>query len=165
MFSGSPAFPSYLATPLQGQVNNANHGPPYSGLKQLQINQHHTPQPPSQVPHPQPTEPPNGPFTGSLPSKFAHDLMVPSPNTAMSMSMFQDWTLGPASAKTAPNAPATNPQCTATPAPNYNNGSSGLTPYMMVNQTPLANRFFSFTADSSEDKNQGTNGNNTPKGP
>lgn len=156
MFSGSPAYPSYLATPLQGQANNGhsgNHpGPSFSVLKQMQMShQHHTPQQPPQAPHPL-TEPANGPLTGSLPSKFAHDLMVPSPST--SMSMFQDWTLGPASAKTGPNVPSSNQQVSETPAASYNNGSSGLTPYMMVNQTPLANRFFSFTADTTEDKNQ-----------
>ncbi|CAI4053314.1 Rlm1p SKDI_16G1860 [Saccharomyces kudriavzevii IFO 1802] len=40
----------------------------------------------------------NGPPTGSLPSKFVHDLMSNSPNVS-SMPMFSDWAMGPNSAK------------------------------------------------------------------
>lgn len=40
----------------------------------------------------------NGPPTGSLPSKFVHDLMSNSPNVS-SISMFPDWSMGPNSAK------------------------------------------------------------------
>ncbi|EJS41356.1 rlm1p [Saccharomyces arboricola H-6] len=40
----------------------------------------------------------NGPPTGSLPSKFVHDLMSNSPNVS-SIPMFSDWAMGPNSAK------------------------------------------------------------------
>ncbi|CCD25087.1 MADS-box domain-containing protein NDAI_0E02700 [Naumovozyma dairenensis CBS 421] len=46
-------------------------------------------------------EDPSGPRTGSLPSKFVHDLIIPSPSA--NMPMFQDWSLGPESAKLGAN--------------------------------------------------------------
>lgn len=107
-------------------------------------------------------EPSGGPLTGSLPSKFAHDLMVPSPNG--SMSMFQDWTLGPNSARQVPNNSTNNATGNEIPTSAYNNGSSGLTPYIMVNQTPLANRYFNFSGDIADDRNSKNNGGNNDKG-
>lgn len=173
MFSASPAYPPYLATPLQasGAGGNASnvHGPPYPMLKQLQMTQQYvqqqqqqqnqghtnlpiqTPRNPIRVSSPQPGEHSAGPLTGSLPSKFAHDLMVPSPNTTM--SMFQDWSMGPGSARQPPNIQSNQVPGNEIPASNY--GNTGLTPYMMVNQTPLANRFFSFSSDATDDKNHG----------
>ncbi|SCU94824.1 LANO_0E08284g1_1 [Lachancea nothofagi CBS 11611] len=94
----------------------------------------------------------SGPLTGSLPSKFANDLMVASPGS--SMSMFQDWGYGRAvgangsgaqtagAAETNPNAP-----------PNVSNGSSGLTPYINANQTPLSSKYFIF-GDPNDDKDK-----------
>lgn len=196
MFSASPAFPPYLATPLQASgAANHLHGPPYPIIKQLQMTQQYAQQQQQQHQHQHqqqqqqhqqqqmhlnlPAQTPRnparsstpplgdhsaGPLTGSLPSKFAHDLMVPSPNT--SMSMFQDWTLGPGSAKAAPNIPSNPVPGNEIASSTYNHGSTGLTPYMMVNQTPLANRFFSFSSDATDDKNHG-NGDvvNIPKNP
>lgn len=92
-----------------------------------------------------------GGLAGSLPSKFVHDLMVPSPST--SMNMFHDW--GFASNSAVPNtsiaskqhsrgndsATNTNPGSSTIIG---NNGSTGLTPFITVNQTPLGNRFFNF---------------------
>ncbi|QLL30850.1 hypothetical protein HG536_0A06650 [Torulaspora globosa] len=173
MFSASPAYPPYLATPLQASGiggHSANiHGPPYPMLKQLQmsqqyVQQHHqhqgqanlpaqTPRNPVRASTPPPGDHSAGPLTGSLPSKFAHDLMVPSPNTTM--SMFQDWTIGPGTAKAPPSIPSNPVPGSEIPASTYNNGSTGLTPYMMVNQTPLVNRFFSFSSDATDDKNHG----------
>ncbi|QLQ81546.1 hypothetical protein HG537_0F03070 [Torulaspora globosa] len=172
MFSASPAFPPYLATPLQASgVGTANiHGPPYPMLKQLQMSQQHlqqqqhsgqpnlpaqTPRNPVRASTPPLGEHSAGPLTGSLPSKFAHDLMVPSPNTTM--SMFQDWTIAPGTAKATSTMPSNPVPGTEIPASTYNNGSTGLTPYMMVNQTPLANRYFNFSSEATDDKNHGNN--------
>ena len=125
----------------------------------------------------------NGPPTGSLPSKFANDLMMPSPSG--SMSMFQDWSLGSGNngvnnnnqqnpgviannglqnglpgipGGTNPNNAGTN--SVSNPFPSSSNGNTGLTPYINVGQTPLANRFFNF---SSEAANDDSGANNTIK--
>ena len=64
----------------------------------------------------------NGPPTGSLPSKFVHDLMSNSPNVS-SISMFPDWAVGPGSAK-AGNTTATGAFPPGQPAPNNNNNNN-----------------------------------------
>ncbi|KAG0669629.1 hypothetical protein C6P45_003534 [Maudiozyma exigua] len=125
----------------------------------------------------------NGPPTGSLPSKFANDLMMPSPSG--SMSMFQDWSLGSGNnglnnnnqqnnvgiggsslPNNQPGIPGANHTSNngSTSASNQfassSNGNTGLTPYINVSQTPLANRFFNF---SSETANDDSGANNTIK--
>lgn len=104
----------------------------------------------------------NGPPTGSLPSKFANDLMMPSPNG--SISMFQDWSLGSsnhpsnnphigsatnngAMNNNIPMMPSNNNTNANTSFPGTGNGNTGLTPYINVGQTPLANKFFNFSND------------------
>lgn len=154
VFSGSPAFPPYLATPLQGlptgdpgssMGNNGSGGgsaqagrlrpammpasggpgtmPPIPGGTVSNINNRTGPGP--------------GPGPGPASTEYAHDLMVPSPAIS---SMFPDWRTNPPSA--APGGPMNQSQNEPTSA-NYN-GSTGLTPYIMVNNTPLGNRFFNF---------------------
>ena len=104
----------------------------------------------------------NGPPTGSLPSKFANDLMMPSPNG--SISMFQDWSLGSSNhpsnnphvgtngnngpiGNNIPMMPGNNGAGANTSFPGTGNGNTGLTPYINVGQTPLANKFFNFSND------------------
>lgn len=225
MFSGSPVFVPYLATPSQANTNNSsNAGPqphpsPYmlqrplqqqpqalqrrhnqhqlqiQQLKQhqqqqlqLQLQQQQQQQQQQQVQlnkaqsHPQlqahtqnishvigrvtspplPGEHSAGPLTGSLPSKFAHDLMVPSPSG--SMSMFQDWSLGPKNAPhTANHSSSMNTNHSHDiPSSTYNNGGSGLTPYIMANQTPLGNRFFNFSGDADDKSGNHSASNSNP---
>ncbi|QHS76645.1 Rlm1p [Saccharomyces paradoxus] len=113
----SPLFSAtqpYIATPLQ--PSNIPGGPfqqnASSFLAQRQTQQYQqmsfkkqsqtvplsttlTGRPPSTFSGPETN---NGPPTGSLPSKFVHDLMSNSPNVS-SISMFPDWSMGPNSAK------------------------------------------------------------------
>lgn len=90
----------------------------------------------------------NGPPTGSLPSKFANDLMIPSPSG--SMSMFQDWTLGPNSASVN-NRFHLNQLNQSASGYDPTNGNTGLTPYITAGQTPLVNKFFNFTNEAAND--------------
>lgn len=75
-------------------------------------------------------------IAGSASTEYAHDLMVPSPAIS---SMFPDWRTNPPSAAPGQMSQSQN----EAPSANYN-GSTGLTPYIMVNNTPLGNRFFNF---------------------
>lgn len=192
LFSSTSTVPPYIATPLQGTNNNNslafssnNSSSPIqaqmlpnqrqSPINQSQrYNQHITLNPP-QINSNRILSPTggltkigvqdhmmNGPTTGSLPSKFANDLMMPSPSG--SMSMFQDW--GLASNNNNGNNHHTNNTGNPNGLPSgansisrYNNtggnsafphsgnGNTGLTPYINVGQTPLANKFFNFSND------------------
>ncbi|CAI4853917.1 CDA_G0054610.mRNA.1.CDS.1 [Saccharomyces cerevisiae] len=142
----SPLFSAtqpYIATPLQ--PSNIPGGPfqqNTSFLAQRQTQQYQqmsfkkqsqtvpltttlTGRPPSTFSGPETS---NGPPTGSLPSKFVHDLMSNSPNVS-SISITYD------AAATA-----------------YN-GNTGLTPYINTAQTPLGTKFFNFSTDISGEKN------------
>ena len=110
-FAASPSVPLYFATPLQAQ-NNATSmlqiQNPQNYLMQRQLQyaqqQHQLQQNRTQVNQPQAgrnsgqtqttMEQNSGPLTGSLPSKFAHDLIVQSPNTSIG-GMFQEWPFPP----------------------------------------------------------------------
>ncbi len=134
----SPLFSAtqpYIATPLQ--PSNIPGGPfqqNTSFLAQRQTQQYQqmsfkkqsqtvpltttlTGRPPSTFSGPETS---NGPPTGSLPSKFVHDLMSNSPNVS-SISMFPDWSMGPNSAKPGnTNNPGTFPPVQTA----VNNGNS-----------------------------------------
>ncbi|SMN21201.1 similar to Saccharomyces cerevisiae YBR182C SMP1 Putative transcription factor involved in regulating the response to osmotic stress [Maudiozyma saulgeensis] len=115
----------------------------------------------------------NGPPTGSLPSKFANELMMPSPNG--SISMFQDWSLGSGNNANGANGQnsstlggnnmanntggisGTNNANNGNPFPTSSNGNTGLTPYLNAGQTPLANRFFNFAGDVVNDDSGANN--------
>ena len=115
----------------------------------------------------------NGPPTGSLPSKFANELMMPSPNG--SISMFQDWSLGSGNNPNGPNGqngsalngtnmtnnpggiPGVNSTNNGNPFPTSSNSNTGLTPYINAGQTPLANRFFNFAGDVVNDDSGANN--------
>ncbi|SCU91886.1 LAMI_0E07756g1_1 [Lachancea mirantina] len=100
-----------------------------------------------------------GAGTGSLPSKFAQDLVVPSPG--VSMGMLHDWSFSRLSTSQAPGGQSANNGSgigdTTNPNPagqSMNNGNSGFTPYITVNQTPLSSRYFNFgdMSDTNKDK-------------
>ncbi|CAH00121.1 Rlm1p [Kluyveromyces lactis] len=114
-FVASPSVPQYFATPLQAQ-NNATSmlqiQNPQNYLMQRQLQyaqqQHQMQQQRIQLNNLQPknrnpgqilattttTDHNSGPLTGSLPSKFAQDLIVQSPNTSIG-GMFQEWPFPP----------------------------------------------------------------------
>lgn len=163
VFTGSPAFAPYLATPLQGipagdaSASMGNSGSVQAGrLRPAMMSASGSGNgvtPAGAIP-PIPSGTVSGTgvgnavgttsnnrmgsanITGSAPTEYAHDLMVPSPAIS---SMFPDWRTNPPSA-----APGQMGQSQGeAPSANYN-GSTGLTPYIMVNNTPLGNRLFNF---------------------
>ncbi|GAV46985.1 hypothetical protein ZYGR_0C00270 [Zygosaccharomyces rouxii] len=176
VFTGSPAFPPYLATPLQG-IPSGDAGGTMGGNGSVQAGRLRpammsaagnggTVTPAGTVPPiPGGTVSNTGAGTtfssssssgggggvgnnrmgltasgvnigGGGPTEYAHDLMVPSPAIS---SMFPDWRTNPPSAATGHLGQSQS----EAPSANYN-GSTGLTPYIMVNNTPLGNRFFNF---------------------
>ncbi|SCU84830.1 LADA_0D04060g1_1 [Lachancea dasiensis] len=165
--NASPSIQQYFATPTQANPSGGNvtvgaglngiqvsHPHGFLMQRHLQLAQQHQGLRPQSSTSGGPAgESSSGPFTGSLPSKFANDLIVASPTT--SMAMFQDWGFGrpsggPGSAAQAGNLADTN---TSVPPNATNNESSGLTPYINVNQTPLSGRYFIF-GDPNDDKNK-----------
>lgn len=80
----------------------------------------------------------SGPLTGSLPSKFAHDLIVHSPTTSVG-GMFQEWPF-PQNAASIGRSSSVLPHL-QTYQQNPSNGSSGLSPYINVTQTPTSKAF------------------------
>lgn len=172
--TGSPLIQQYFATPLQ-PTPGGNSGPntlapalgvqPHGYLLQRQLQmaqQQHSQQLQSQAhSHAQSQSNPHlsneasvGQLAGSLPSKFASDLVVPSPST--SMAMFHDWTFNRMGNNSSAAGGASATDATSNPTGNPSgNGSSGLTPYITVNQTPLSSKFFNF-GEMTEDKDRKT---------
>ncbi|SCU87974.1 LAFA_0E09956g1_1 [Lachancea sp. 'fantastica'] len=160
--NASPSIQQYFATPVQASatgtgpnasgptVPSVSHPHGYLMQKHMQMAQHEQQQRVQNAPT---SEAGLGSSAGSLPSKFANDLMVASPGT--SMSMFQDWGYARAGNGNQNSANQTSePNPTATSNVANNNGSSGLTPYMNVtNHTPLLTKYFTF-GDPSDDKNK-----------
>ncbi|CCC69188.1 hypothetical protein NCAS_0C01980 [Naumovozyma castellii] len=157
-------------TSANGNNNNnnnqgSNNPSSYLLQRQSEITQQHQLQLQQHITHPTNTErmfSPTlqdgtpGPRTNTLPSKFVHDLMMPSPN--VSMTMFQDWSMGPNSAK-----PGNHIQTTSNTATSYDvNGPTGLTPYIS-NQTPLGGRYFNFPNEITEDKKKENDSNGIRK--
>ncbi|ONH80884.1 Transcription factor RLM1 [Saccharomyces cerevisiae] len=191
----SPLFSAtqpYIATPLQ--PSNIPGGPfqqNTSFLAQRQTQQYQqmsfkkqsqtvpltttlTGRPPSTFSGPETS---NGPPTGSLPSKFVHDLMSNSPNVS-SISIFPDCNNGNdnnsnnsnnsyySNNEDAPvNGAAISEHTTDGDSNNQSNsstydaaataynGNTGLTPYINTAQTPLGTKFFNFSTDISGEKN------------
>lgn len=157
-FVASPSVAQYYATPLQAQNANApmlqvQNPQNYLMQRQLQYAQHQHQLHQQQRQHAQtlqrqqmqqrPDQQPgvdqnSAPLTGSLPSKFAHDLIVQSPNTSIG-GMFQDWPFPP-NTGTMGRSNSTLPQL-QNGQTHSNNGSSGLSPYINVSQTPTSKTF------------------------
>ncbi|CUS23957.1 LAQU0S12e03840g1_1 [Lachancea quebecensis] len=140
---------------LQQQQQQQHQQQQHQQQQQQQQQQHQQQHQPQQQQHQQQqVDPASGPMSGLLPSKFANDMMMPSPN--MSMSMFQDWGFQRGAAQnsatvgTGGQPPADNNAGGSTAPQAQNNGSSGLTPYINVNQTPLTNKYFVFEEPNSE---------------
>ncbi|CAI4053026.1 hypothetical protein N7582_005621 [Saccharomyces uvarum] len=87
----------------------------------------------------------NGPPTGSLPSKFVHDLMSNSPNVS-SMPMFSDWAMGPNSARPIHAVPGNTNSASSFPPiptnmtsnPNNNNPNSNNNYYNNAEEVPAS---------------------------
>lgn len=168
----SPSIQQYFSTPLQPLASNMHntlaslqHPHSYTMHKSLQhgklddgndiesnnhSNNHHTTL--HKVGILQPSADVNsatayGPPTGSLPSKFVHDLMVQSPSNAM--GMFQEWPFS-VSGRIAVSGEANM-------SPSFsqlNSANLGLTPYLNHTQTPSGHRFFNFNESTDQDKEQ-----------
>ena len=198
VYSSFPSAQPYIATPLQSFTNTSNKfsnangsagGAQINGLppnsynyffqRQLQMSQQqqsntlNVPNVLSKAQSPtlqdHGSEPLTGPPTGSLPSKFAHDLIFPSPNT--SMSMFQDWSIkqeyspstsvsnekGNINGNTNINTNANvniNDNAETSPSSEMNltsfSGNTGLTPFITPNQPSSATgRYFNFSNEPS----------------
>ncbi|SJM85559.1 uncharacterized protein ZBIST_2335 [Zygosaccharomyces bailii] len=166
MFAGSPAFSHYLATPLQRSsgaqlppgrgfvpgppgapgLHNGQGGPgPLGGTPggpgtlpstapgaATAPSQQHPGLPPGSVP----SGVPSGMAPGAVAGGSAAGELIPSPAIS---SVFPDWRTNLPSAAHAPPAPDTS----YSGYTNYT-GSTGLTPYIVINNTPLGNRFFNF---------------------
>ncbi|CEP61887.1 Rlm1p LALA0_S04e02938g [Lachancea lanzarotensis] len=160
--NASPSIQQYFATPVQpnaaGTSTNAagqaiptvSHPHGYLMQKHIQMAQQEQQQRVQNAPT---SDAGLGSLGGSLPSKFANDLMVASPG--MSMSMFQDWgyaRAGNGNHSSTTQAGDPNPSATSNNVANNNSGS-GLTPYINVNHTPLLTKYFTF-GDPSDDKNK-----------
>ncbi|CCE61217.1 hypothetical protein TPHA_0A01340 [Tetrapisispora phaffii CBS 4417] len=176
VFSSFPSAQPYVATPLQSfNVNNKNPSNAsqntYTQYFQKQIQQQvqagkHQPNGQMKLNSPVIADSPNivnnGPLTGSLPSKFAHDLIFASPST--SSPMFRDWnikqeyspaTAAPIDNNTLPhneqiNSNATN-MSSEIPASAFPE-NSGLTPYITSKLPPSATgKYFNFSNEASND--------------
>lgn len=92
-----------------------------------------------------------GPLTGNLPSKFVHDLIIPSPNTNM---LFQDWSFNNNNNTNTTtkllnrHTIEINTNSSSTNINNSNlNTSTGLTPYQ-TSSSASSNKYFTFVNDT-----------------
>lgn len=168
MFTGSPAFSHYLATPLQRGGGGGGSGtplPPGRGFfaggpagvgppslhaaqgallgqqQQQQLQQQQQQQQHSGLPPPPPPPASGVPPPGGVGGGGAAGELMPSP--AMS-SMFPDWRTNLPGAAHAPAGADTSGYGGSGSGGGYAGGSTGLTPYIVINNTPLGNRFFNF---------------------